>query len=229
MREVHERHHNSCGEWDLQQQFRREEDRVRQQNEDAVKLARRRTGRAYRKHLHLPTSLQDARDSLADMIESQRMFADDPQVIVLREWIQTTCAAHAIEVREDAAPQLRNGSAVRKLRRITIAPVQSLETGAVAGHEAAHVLAEIDPNAPSKPGNFGLTTICVSWEISAWQWVLANIPVWERPMHQRMTECLASYRPNATSEKARAIDEICGDISFRRVQLRIMTTTGAMK
>ena len=40
-------------------------------------------------------------------------------------------------------------------------------------------------------------------------------------MHQRMTECLASYRPDATPDEARAIDEICGDISFRRVQLRI--------
>ncbi len=41
-------------------------------------------------------------------------------------------------MREDAAPQLRNGSAVRKLRRITISPIQSLETAAVTALELGH-------------------------------------------------------------------------------------------
>jgi hypothetical protein len=130
-------------------------------------------------------------------------------------------------VREDAAPQLRNGSAVPKLRRITIAPVQSLETAAVAAYEVGHVLGDMDPNAPWKPGFLGLRRICPSDEVCAWRWVLANTPVWERPMHQHMSECLASYRPDATPEEARAIGEVCSALSFRRVQLYCSTSPSA--
>ena len=72
VREVYDRHHNSCGEWDLQQQFRREEDRIRRQNEDAVSSPIGAPARAYRKHLGLPMSVDHARDALADMIESHR-------------------------------------------------------------------------------------------------------------------------------------------------------------
>jgi hypothetical protein len=144
-------------------------------------------------------------------------------VIVLRQWLTAIAAEHRIDVREDAAPQLRNGSAVRTLRRVTIAPIQSLETAAVAAHEIGHILGDVDPNAPSKRGEFGLGTICPSDEIHAWQWVLAHTPVWEEAMQRRMTECLASYRPDATPEEAKAMDQLCSDLTFRRTQLRIMT------
>ena len=110
----------------------------------------------------------------------------------------------------------------RRLRRITIAPIQSLETAAGAAHEVGHVLGDLDSKAPWKPGEFGLGRICPSDEVNAWRWVLANTPIWERPMHARMAECLASYRPDATPEEARAIDEVCSDISFRLTQLRIL-------
>ncbi len=66
---------------------------------------------------------------------------------------------------------------VRALRRVTIAPIQSLETAVVAAHEVGHLLDDHDPTAPSKLGDFGLGTICVSDEINAWRWVLAHIPV----------------------------------------------------
>jgi hypothetical protein len=48
----------------------------------------------------------------------------------------------------------------------------------------------------------------------------AGLGAADAPVHDG---CLASYRPDATSEEAQAIDEICSDISFRRVQLRIVT------
>jgi hypothetical protein len=220
---VYDRHAQNLEEWDLRQQFRREEERIRRQNEDALDLAYRRTGRDHRKYLGLPMSLKDAQDKLADVIETHRIYADDPQVVLLREWLMALAAQHRIDVREDAAPQLRNGSAVRKLRRVTIAPIQSLETAAVAAHEIGHILGDSDPNAPSKRGEFGLGTICVSDELKSWEWVLENIPLWQAPMHERMTECLASYRPHATPVEANAMDGLCADLTFRRVQLRIMT------
>ena len=49
VREVYQRHQKGCEDWDLRQQFRREEERIRQQNDDAVKLAYRRTARTYRR------------------------------------------------------------------------------------------------------------------------------------------------------------------------------------
>jgi hypothetical protein len=191
------------------------------QTEDAVKLAYRRTGREYRKRLGLPLTVVHASELLADVIETDRMFADDPKVVRLREWFKSVAAKHQIDVRADAAPQLRNGSAVRKLRRVTIAPIQSLETAAVAAHELGHVLGDMDANARSKAGEFGLGRICPSDEIDAWKWVLANIPVWERAMHARMTECLASYRPDASPREAQLMDELCLNVTLRRTQLRI--------
>jgi hypothetical protein len=224
VREIYERHRDRCAEWDLSQQFRREEEGIRKRNEDAVTLAYKRTGRTYRKHLGLPTTVKDAADSLADLIESHRVFVDDPQVAQLREWFTAVAATHRIDVREDAAPQLRNGSAVPKLRRVTIAPIQSLETAAVAAHELGHVLGDMDPHAPWKLGEFGIGRICPSDEVNAWRWVLKNTPVWLPPMHERMAQCLASYRPDATPDEAGAIDEVCSNISFRLTQLRIMKT-----
>src|SRR5918995_1900191 len=82
---VYASHTSRLDEWDLRQQFRREEDRVRQQTEDAVKLAYRRTGREYRKRLGLPLTVVHASELLADVIETDRMFADDAKVVRLRE------------------------------------------------------------------------------------------------------------------------------------------------
>jgi len=147
----------------------------------------------------------------------------DPQVVQLREWFTTRRRHTPHRCARGCSAQLRNGSAVPNLRRVTIAPIQSLETAAVAAHELGHVLGEMDPTAPSKRGYFGLGRICPIDEVNAWRWVLANIPVWEQPMHQRMTECLASYRPDATLEEAQAVDELCSTVAFRRAQLRTKT------
>ena len=106
------------------------------------------------------------------------------------------------------------------------APVQSLETAAVAGHEIGHVLGDADPNAPKKRGAFGLGTICVSNELDAWRWVLQNFPIWEAVMHTRMEECLASYRPDATEDEAKQIDQLCSEVSFRQVRLRLLLQEG---
>jgi hypothetical protein len=57
------------------------------------------------------------------MIETDRVFANDPDVTQLREWIHDLCRREGIDVREDALPQLRNGSAVRQSRYVTIAPM----------------------------------------------------------------------------------------------------------
>ena len=78
------------------------------------------------------------------------------------------------------------------------------------------------PAASGVRSLFGLSRIYPSDEVNAWRWVLEHTPVWLPAMHQRMTECLASYRPDATPEEARAIDQLCSDISFRLTQLRIL-------
>ena len=130
--------------------------------------------------------------------------------------------ANGIDDREDAAPQLRNGSAIRSVKRVISAPAQSLETAAVKGHEYGHLLGDVDPNAPKKPGEFGLGTICVSDELNAWRWVLQNFPIWEPAMHARMGECLASYRPHATEDEAKQIDFLCSSLQFLIVKNRLV-------
>jgi len=221
VKRIHNTLKRDLTEWDLQQQHRREEARVRRQTDDARTIAYRRTSWQRRRGYKLPVTVTEAQHHLADLVETDAFYATDPKVLALAAWVRDVAAREWIEVREDAAPQLRNGDAVRKLRTITIAPIQSLETAVTAAHELGHILGDVNPDAPWKPGEFGLGRICVDDELTAWRWVLAHIPIWELAMHQRMTDCLGSYRPHATEDEARQMTALCGQIEFKQTMLRI--------
>ena len=209
-------------EHDLRNRLKREEDRIAKHNEDAVEIARRRTSWKRFEDFGWKLSERELRDQHADVEETVAADRNHPQVVRLREWVHALAAQERIDLREDAAPQLRNGSAVQSLKRATIAPVQSFETAAVAAHELGHVLGTMNPNAPKKPGEFGLGVVCVDDELNAWRWALAHVPVWNEPMRTRMTECLESYRPNATEDESKQIDQLISGLTFRATQLRIL-------
>ena len=54
--------------------------------------------------LGAPIKLGEARKRLADIIETDALFADDPRVVRLRRWLADVAKTNGIDVREDADP-----------------------------------------------------------------------------------------------------------------------------
>lgn len=211
-------HKDAIDAWDLKRQLERDLERERQATSDAITVAYRRTGRAFTEHLGLDLSTEQQREIEIERIEGNRLEANDPGVRRLRAWIDAVCREHGIDARDFVDPTVRDGKAIRSLKRATFAPVQSYATAAIAGHEIGHCLApEAPPDAKRERTAYGLR--CVASEILAWQWLIDHTPVWNQAMRDEMTTCIRTYAPYATPDESAQIDELISDNRFRLARL----------
>jgi hypothetical protein len=214
-------HRENLSDWDDHRARERELAREKRLTEDSIKLAYRRNGREHRKYIGLGLDEKDKRDEAVDIAETTGRDKDLPDVKRLRAWVQEVCERERLEVIDSALPQLHNASAVRKLRRIIIAPMQSYETCIAAAHEAGHCLCPDEP-ADAKRVKDGLKEICVASELLAWQWVLANVPLWNQTLHAFMGQCIESYRSYATPDESAQIDRLVSRFTYAETRLRAL-------
>ena len=223
IREQRDRWAVSKDDWVFESSLRRELEIEKQLAADAVTVESQRGLVDFKTFLqpHAELSPQDATFIEMDRAETAGIHKDDPEVRTLREFCLRVAHEHAIDVRVSRLPQVQNGSAVRALKRIDIAPIQSLSTATTTLHELGHILsADVPADAPSKPGAFALGRICVSAEVLAWRWVLEHTPIWNREMHAVMTSAITTYRPHATTAEGLAIDELVSPLSLCQARLR---------
>lgn len=207
--------------FDEDRRRQRELDIEKQLAADAVEIERQRLAIQYRRHLGLPDNAQARTFCEADARVLTGAEARDPFVAKLRTWIDATARAAKIDLRVSRLPQVRNGSAVRSLRRVDVPPVVDVEAAVTCLHELGHILGEPEPEgSPSKPGEFGIGRICVAAEIRAWRWALDRSPVWSRRMHDSMTAAISTYRPHATPDEVLEIDALISERTYTAARLR---------
>lgn len=208
-------------DYDEARRRQRELDIEQQLATDAVAVERERGALRYRRHLGLPDAERELSFAELDQRVTTGAEAHNPHVVRLRAFVQATAATARIDLRVSRLPQVRNGSAVRSLKRVDVPAVVDYETAATNLHELGHCLGEKEPEgSPSKPGEFGIGRICVAAEIRAWRWALDRSPVWNRRMHDAMTAAISTYRGHATPAEALDIDELCSSRTYSAARLR---------
>jgi hypothetical protein len=108
------------------------------------------------------------------MEESALMSAQT--VADLCSHVETLCSKHSIALEYRRS----GGRSWRKTRRISVGPVLSNVTYAVALHEIGHILGR----SPARR---------LDREASAWQWARENALEWTPRMEAKMQSCLDSY------------------------------------
>ncbi len=187
---------------------------------DRVELCQRRGFRKFLADIGGTLGPTEQRQWL-DEISGDFDDRDNPLVKKIASFLQHVWMSEAIDIRDCADPRLANGTASRKGRWIEIGPLRNLRLCLIALHETGHVVhAELlDYREVVAEDKFH--KISVPAELESWRWTVAKTPVWTEDMHGDMTRFLNSYRRYATSDEATAIDQLCSNLNFRRVQLRI--------
>jgi hypothetical protein len=206
----------------LQHDLQREERGRERLAKDRVEVARRHGDIQVYRSLGLPLH-RSARQALQDAVmEDPSLHANDQAVAQIRAFVYATAAREQIHVLECCAPELKNASAIRKLREIHIAPIATPAAAAAAIHELGHILhLPLPPDSKEALTDGWMGRCNVDAEIAAWQWVLTNTPAWTAPMHRRMVEALDSYRPFATSEQCVQIDRLSRRTVLQETRLRL--------
>jgi hypothetical protein len=94
----------------------------------------------------------------------------------LSSHIEVLCAKHSIRL------EFRHtgGRAWRKTRRVSVAPIRSAMTYAVALHEIGHIAGKSSARRLDR-------------EAAAWKWARENAIKWTPTMEAKMKSCLDSY------------------------------------
>ena len=103
--------------------------------------------------------------------------------------IADLCSEHGIEVTAHSS----GGRAWRQIRKVSIKPVRSAVTYAVALHEIGHILGP-DQNKPS-----------LFKEAGAWMWATQNALEWSPQMRAKAAKCLDSYARHAIRKHKRGV------------------------
>jgi hypothetical protein len=126
--------------------------------------------------------------------------------LTLQEHINVLCAVNRIEV----SYRRNGGRAWRKRRAISIPPVKTQVTYAVALHEIGHVLGK---NAKRK----------LDREALAWQWAKANAQIWTPRMDAKMQACLKSYADWFLRKRRRGVN-VGSSAMFDMLRNEVLTT-----
>jgi hypothetical protein len=197
------------------------EERIEEQlQKDRVELTWRRDHREFIHAIGGPLSELDQKwldDDIAGEIDDSL----NPDVQRLAAWLQRLSRDEKIDVRPCADARLANGSANRTARYVYISELKNWRACVIAGHEVGHILlAELEDNR-EVPDTDGFHKVSVPQELASWKWVLDRIPAWNDEAHAFMTRCINSYASHAIDAEKEQIKELCSDLNFRRVQLRI--------
>ena len=77
-------------------------------------------------------------------------------------------------------------------------------------------------NRVTYEGTLGPSKCCVTCEVEAWRWAIANARFgWSRPMHRIMRDCVRTYLRFATAAQARAVETLCSEMTYREARLRV--------
>jgi len=204
----------------LSKALRRDEAILERQQDDRVTLTRRQNHRQFVSDLGGTLSESD-QQQLDDEIAGEVDDTANPNVQRIVKWLEQIWQDEAIDVRFAADPRLNNGSASRRGKYVYVSRLINLRSCTTASHETGHLLHEELADNREILAEDKYHKISVPAEIAAWQWVLDHIPYWDAAMHADMTRAIGTYRRAYSNDEEKiAIDRLCSDLTFRRVQLR---------